>query len=77
MIYNNCRVHADFNRREPFATPFPKSAPNRDRGFCGMTVKNIPRAIQKFQLKNVACSKKRANDNTKSMEIPPNIPKKK
>jgi len=52
IIKKTSCIHAQFNKREPWASNIPKNIPSRKHGFCGMTVKSIPNAAKKFNMEN-------------------------
>ena len=70
LIKDNTRIHAQFNRKEKWATDMPLTItlngktilfPSRKNGngFCGMTVKSLPNAYNRFKLLNKSYGKKR------------------
>jgi hypothetical protein len=68
LVKDRTRIHASYNRYEPFATDIPNKViingktipfPSRKQGFCGMTITYLPNASIKFNLARTSYVKKR------------------
>ena len=60
LIKNTTCIHADFNKFEKWAIPFPKDAPSRKKGFCGQTFHFAPEASKFFGIKIQKLEKSRS-----------------
>jgi hypothetical protein len=59
LIENTTCIHADFNKFEKWAIPFPKNAPSRKYGFCGKTYNFAPEACKMLGIEMRMLGKKR------------------
>lgn len=62
LVINDTRIHAEFNRKEKWATSFPKNAPKRNFGFIGMTIRRMPNSVKTFNILDIKYDKKRVKN---------------